>query len=221
MLGRDAKPLPPSPFSSWQDMKEQCSRPGSIPTCVPDDIVQHHKPLKLQQQLPVGVFREWLGFKPPQPVVSILVAFHKELKGAHLKKGEAVLQEATGDGEVVTDGHGGQQPYFGWQTNAVEALADFRHLLQGQPLPPGLHPVNGTVVKGLAGQIHHLGGEECRCQLGQLSPVWLIKPRHSISHSSAQNKDPTAWQSQSRAPNTPARSAVPQAKVQAELCGST
>lgn len=52
----------------------------------------------------------------------------------------------------------GWQTYLGWQTNAVEALANLRHLLQGQPLPSGLHPVDGTVVKGLAGQIHHLQG---------------------------------------------------------------
>lgn len=134
--------------------------PSTGPTCVPDDVIQHHQPLKLQQQLPIRVLRERLGLKPPQPVVCILVAFHKELEGAHLKQGEAALQKATVAGEVPRGRHGGLQPYLGWQTNAVEALTDFRHLLQGQPLSSGLHPVNGTVVKGLTGQIHHLEGHE-------------------------------------------------------------
>lgn len=55
------------------------------PTRVPDDVVQHHQPLELQQQLPVGVLGERLGLKASQPVVGVLVAFHKELEGAHLR----------------------------------------------------------------------------------------------------------------------------------------
>lgn len=63
------------------------------------------------------------------------------------------------------------EPYLGRQPDAVEALPHFGHLLQGQPLSSGLHPVDGTVVKGLAGQIHHLGGQEHRGQQGQLAVV--------------------------------------------------
>lgn len=162
MQGKATKTLSPSSFSSMVGYEGagsiQC--PASGPTCVPDDVIQHHQPLKLQQQLPISVLWEWLGFKPPQPVVCIFVAFHKELEGAHLKKGQAALQKATEAGEMSTGRHGGLQPYLGWQTNAVEALTNFRHLLQGQPLSSGLHPVNGTVVKGLTGQIHHLEGHE-------------------------------------------------------------
>lgn len=162
MLGKATKTLSPSSFSSMVGHEgagsNQCQAAG--PTCVPDDVIQYHEPLELQQQLPISVLRERLGFKPPQPVVCILVAFHKELEGAHLKQGQAALQKVTEARAVPTGRHGGWQPYLGWQTNAVEALADFRHLLQGQPLSSGLHPVNGTVVKGLTGQIHHLEGHE-------------------------------------------------------------
>lgn len=95
-------------------MKEQTA-PNAGPTCVPDDVIQHHQPLELQQQLPISVLREWLGFKPPQPVICILVAFHKELEGAHLKQGlQAALQKATEARKVPTGRHGGWQPYLGW-----------------------------------------------------------------------------------------------------------
>lgn len=85
-------------LSSWQNIKEQAAGP----TCVPDDVVQHHQPLKLQQQLPVGVLRERLSLKPPQPVVSVLVAFHKQLEGAHLRQGETVLWRTREDRGAVT-----------------------------------------------------------------------------------------------------------------------
>lgn len=71
------------------------------PTRVPDDVVQHHQPLKLQQQLPVGVLGERLGLKASQPVVGVLVAFHKELEGAHLRRGEAALRRGAEAGEAA------------------------------------------------------------------------------------------------------------------------
>lgn len=89
--GRAAKPSSPSLSSSWQDVKEQAESQAAGLTCVPNDVVQHHQPLELQQQLPVSVLWERLSFKLPQPVVSILVAFHEELEGTHLKQGEVAL----------------------------------------------------------------------------------------------------------------------------------
>lgn len=141
------------------------------PTRVPDDVVQHHQPLELQQQLPVGVLGERLGLKASQPVVGVLVAFHKELEGAHLRRGEAALWRGMEAGGAATGACRTREPYLGRQPDAVEALPHFGHLLQGQPLSSGLHPVDGTVVKGLAGQIHHLGGQEHRGQQGQLAVV--------------------------------------------------
>lgn len=182
MLGRDAKLLSHSLQLSGHKQAVSVPHQAADPTCVPDDVVEHHQPLKLQQQLPVGVLWERLSFKASQPVVSILVAFHEELEGAHLKQGKAALQGAGEDGEVATGRRGGQQPYLGRQTNAVEALANFRHLLQGQPLSSGLHPVDGTVVKGFTGQIHHLGGQGHRCQQEHLATVTRLADKTKTLH---------------------------------------
>lgn len=66
---------------------------GSIPVhaCVSDDVIKDYEPLKLQLELTVGVFRQRLGFKPPQPEICILVPVNKELKGANLVKRNRLL----------------------------------------------------------------------------------------------------------------------------------
>ncbi|KAA8595119.1 hypothetical protein FQN60_012254 [Etheostoma spectabile] len=57
-------------------------------SCQLDDGVLHYhpdyQPLKLQLELTVGVFRQRLCFKPPQPEICILVSIDEELKGANL-----------------------------------------------------------------------------------------------------------------------------------------
>lgn len=68
--------------------------------CIPDDVVQDHEPLKLQLQLPVGVFRQRVGLKLPQPEVCVFVAVHEQLEGAHLEAGEWNLESS-----VITTPH--------------------------------------------------------------------------------------------------------------------
>lgn len=54
--------------------------------CVPDDVVKDYETLKLQLELTVGVFRQRLCFKPPQPEIGIFVSIDKELEGANLRE---------------------------------------------------------------------------------------------------------------------------------------
>lgn len=93
-----------------------------------------------------------------------------------------MLRGAVEAREAATGRHGGWWSYLGWQTNAVEALANFRHLLQGQPFSSGLHPVDGTVVEGLTGQIHHLGEQEHRHQQGHLAIVTGLADKTKTQH---------------------------------------
>lgn len=52
--------------------------------CVSDDVIKDDESLKLQLELTVGVFRQRLGFKPPEPEICILVSINKELKRTDL-----------------------------------------------------------------------------------------------------------------------------------------
>ena len=55
-----------------------------VTTCVPDDVIEDNEPLKLQLELAVGVLRQRLCFKPPQPEICIFVSINEELEGANL-----------------------------------------------------------------------------------------------------------------------------------------
>lgn len=59
---------------------------AAVVTRVPDDVIQHHKPLKLKLELPVVVFGQRLGFKPPQPEICIFITVYEELEGANLER---------------------------------------------------------------------------------------------------------------------------------------
>lgn len=59
---------------------------AAVVTCVPDDVIQHHQPLELELELTVVVFRQRLGFKPPQPEIRIFITVYEELEGADLKR---------------------------------------------------------------------------------------------------------------------------------------
>lgn len=52
--------------------------------CVSDDVIEDDKPLELQLELPVGVFRQRLSFKPPEPEICILVSVNKQLERTDL-----------------------------------------------------------------------------------------------------------------------------------------
>lgn len=49
-------------------------------TCVSNDVVQHHQPLKLGLQLLPDVLWQRFCLKAPQPVVRFTVTLHKQLK---------------------------------------------------------------------------------------------------------------------------------------------
>lgn len=52
---------------------------------IPNYIIEHHDPLKLQLELLGHASRQRLSLKPPQPVVSVPVTIHKQLKRTDLK----------------------------------------------------------------------------------------------------------------------------------------
>lgn len=64
---------------------------GRRHACVPDDVIEDYKPLKLQLELTVGVFRQRLCFKPPQPEICILVPINKELEGTDLVDEQQII----------------------------------------------------------------------------------------------------------------------------------
>lgn len=57
--------------------------------CVSDDVIEDDETLKLQLELPVGVFRQRLSFKPPEPEIGILIAIDKQLERPHLEDSHA------------------------------------------------------------------------------------------------------------------------------------
>lgn len=52
--------------------------------CVSNDVIKHHKSLKLQLELTVGVFWQRFSLKPAQVEICVFVSVNKELKGADL-----------------------------------------------------------------------------------------------------------------------------------------
>lgn len=58
--------------------------------CVSDDVIEDDEPLKLQLELTIGVFRQRLGFKPPQPEICILVSINKQLERTNLDRQQRI-----------------------------------------------------------------------------------------------------------------------------------
>lgn len=59
---------------------------GKKRACVSDDVIEDDKPLELQLELAVGVFRQRLSFKPPKPEICILVSVNKQLERTNLDR---------------------------------------------------------------------------------------------------------------------------------------
>lgn len=59
---------------------------GRKRACVSDDVIEDDKPLELQLELAVGVFRQRLSFKPPEPEICILVSVNKQLERTNLDR---------------------------------------------------------------------------------------------------------------------------------------
>ena len=54
-------------------------------TCVSNYIIEDNKSLKLVlEKLGLLLIQLLVGVEPPEPVVGVLVALHKQLEGAHL-----------------------------------------------------------------------------------------------------------------------------------------
>lgn len=67
--------------------------------CVSNDVIEHHKSLKLQLELTVGVFWQRLSLKLAQVEIGVFVSINKELKGADLvgdsKSSESLISAHT------------------------------------------------------------------------------------------------------------------------------
>lgn len=121
---------------------------------VPDNVVEDDQPLELQLKFPTEPRRQRFVLPPPEPIVGVFVAVHKDLEGADLR----------------------------WQADAIEVRAHRGELVHDNLLHACLLTIQARIIEHLAHELHHSGvGYDAEAELAinqagaRLAQVALIR----------------------------------------------
>lgn len=128
---------------------------------VPNNVVQHDKPFEFKLKLLLNGIRQRFTFKASDPVVCILVTFHKQLKwpslklwhnfdkllGVHVSFYANLYSKNNVVRKINSNELFFKLIYLRWQSNPIETSSKRRKALNYGPLSSSLLSIKSNIVK--------------------------------------------------------------------------